>query len=87
MKVTNNNAVAVPNAMNTISFSIEGPGEIVATDNGDPADLVHFTSKERKAFFGLALVIVKSRRGTTGTIKVKATATGLHSAELEIKSK
>jgi predicted Zn finger-like uncharacterized protein len=52
----------VPRSMQPIHFEITGPGEIVATDNGDPTDMTAFPSLERKAFNGLALVIVRSRR-------------------------
>jgi beta-galactosidase len=77
----------VANAMNTIKFSVEGPGEIIATDNGDPSDLSSFSSHERKAFSGLALVIVRSIKGEAGSIKVFATSDGLQSAEVELTSK
>jgi hypothetical protein len=39
------------------------PGEIVATDNGDPTSFMSFASHEREAFNGLALVIVRARPG------------------------
>ena len=77
----------VPDARNKISFSIEGAGEIVATDNGDPADLVSFASKERTAYAGLALVIVKSIKGKAGTAKIKATAEGMKTGILIISAK
>jgi len=35
-------------------------GEIVATDNGDPTSFESFQAPERKAFNGLALVIVRA---------------------------
>ncbi|MEO2129480.1 MAG: beta-galactosidase GalB, partial [Christiangramia sp.] len=49
----------VPTAANLITFSVEGPAEIVATDNGDPTDMTAFPSKSRKAFSGKALVIIR----------------------------
>ena len=36
----------------------------MATDNGDPYDMVAFPSKERKAFSGMALAIVHAKSGT-----------------------
>ena len=77
----------VPDAGNKISFSIEGPGEILATDNGDPADLVSFASKDRAAYAGLALVIIKSIKGKAGAIKIKATAAGIKAGILTISAK
>lgn len=87
VSVTDKNGVIVPVANNNISFSIEGAGEIVATDNGDPANLVSFASKEREAYFGLVLVIVRSKAGVPGVIKVKVTAPGLTAAVVELKTK
>ncbi len=85
--VTDSKGVTVPDAANNIIFTIEGPGEIVATDNGDPADLVAFPSKERKAYSGLALVIVKGVKGRPGTIKITASAQGVSKKVLLINSK
>lgn len=80
--VVDSNGDRVPYASNEITFSVEGPGEIVATDNGDPIDLTVFPSTVRKAFNGYALAIVK---GTgSGEITVKATADGLDSAEVTV---
>ena len=42
-----------------LHFSVEGPGEIVATDSGDATDLEAFPSLSRKAFSGKALAIVR----------------------------
>jgi beta-galactosidase len=63
VRVVDSRGVPAPRANNDITFEIAGPGEIVATDNGDPADLRSFASTERKAFNGMALVIVRARRG------------------------
>ncbi|KAK4466259.1 glycoside hydrolase superfamily [Cladorrhinum samala] len=71
----------VPTAEPKVTFSIKGPGEIVSTDNGDPTDFVAFPSKERKAFRGLALAIVKAKAGGSGPITVTATAAGVKAAE------
>jgi len=68
-------------ATDEISFSVQGPGEVVATDNGDPTDYVAFPSKQRKAFAGLALAIVKARRGAVGQIVVTAEAKGLEGGQ------
>lgn len=81
------NGFTVPNATNTITFSVEGAGEIVATDNGDPAELNSFSSHERSAFAGMALVIVKGNKNQKGNIKITAKSEGLKSAEMVINSK
>jgi beta-galactosidase len=77
----------VPRSKNLIHFEVTGPGEIVATDNGDATDFAVFASKDRKAFNGLALVIVKAKRGQSGTIKVTAKSDGLAEASATITAK
>jgi beta-galactosidase len=66
-----------PRASNRIHFDIEGPGEIVATDNGDPTSFEPFQSHDRKAFNGLCLVIVRGKAGEPGKISLTAEADGL----------
>ena len=84
LMVEDKHGLIAPRANNTIHFEISGPGEIVATDNGDPTDLVSFPSRERKAFNGLCLTIVRSKAGQTGAIKLTAVADGLKSASMAI---
>jgi beta-galactosidase len=76
---------AVPRANNTVTFSVSGPGQIVATDNGDPTDMTAFPSLTRKAFNGFALAIVKAKGNSTGQVVVSATATGLAAAQVTIQ--
>ncbi|MFW6267573.1 MAG: hypothetical protein ACOC1E_00415 [Marinilabiliaceae bacterium] len=42
VRVLDKDGLVVPDASNKIKFSIEGPGEIGAADNGDPADMTEF---------------------------------------------
>ncbi|KFY08661.1 hypothetical protein V492_06018 [Pseudogymnoascus sp. VKM F-4246] len=76
----------VPTANNAIQFDVSGPGVIVATDNGFPADLTKFPSTKRNAFNGLALAIVRSEPGKSGHIKVSATG-DLKGAEVAVTAK
>lgn len=87
VKIKDMNGLTVPVANNQIEFSVEGPGEIVATDNGDPTNMIAFPSQTRKAFNGLCLVIVRSKAGAKGSITIKAKSAGLTSAHLTIISK
>ncbi|HKZ67840.1 MAG TPA: beta-galactosidase GalB [Chitinophagaceae bacterium] len=87
VKVADKNGLMVPDANNKVNFTIEGPGEMVATDNGDPANLESFASKQREAYFGLVLAIVRSEKGKPGAIKISASSEGLKMATVEIKSK
>jgi len=84
VKVQDNAGLTVPRTHPLIKFEVEGPGEIVATDNGDATSFVPFQSHEREAYNGLALVIVKAKKGTKGSFKVKASGKGIASGELNL---
>ncbi len=84
LRVVDSIGVLEPRADNPIRFEISGGGEIVSTDNGDPRDLTRFTSHERKAFNGLALVIVKAKPGYRGPITLTARSGGLESGQVVI---
>jgi beta-galactosidase len=77
----------VPTAKNDLVFKLEGPGEIVATDNGDATNMVSFKSKERVAFNGLCLVIVRAQPGKISELKLIATSKGLTDASIQIETK
>ena len=76
----------VPGADNLVRFAVEGAGRIAAVDNGNPASLEPFQAKERKAFSGLALLVVRSNRGVSGSIRVQAESAGLASAGAVLKA-
>lgn len=67
----------VPRANNHLKFSVSGPAEIVATDNGDATDLTSFQSLERKAYNGMALVVLRSAYQGTGKVVLTVKAKGL----------
>lgn len=87
VSITDKNGLVVPRSDNKIEFSIEGSGKIIATDNGDPTEMVAFPSQVRKAFNGLALVIVQSEQGKSGTITITAKSDGLEDGQVRINSK
>jgi beta-galactosidase len=84
--VADKNGLLVPRSMNHIRFSVTGPGEIVATDNGDATSFESFQAPEHNAFNGLALVIVRAKPGERGTIVLKAEAEGLQPASIKLRS-
>lgn len=86
VSVTDSGGHLVPRSAADLKFEITGPGEIIATDNGNPTDHTSFQSTERKAFNGLALVIVRAKPGETGEIRVRAISPNLESTETLIKS-
>ena len=72
MTVADKNGVIVPRANNRLQFTIKGPGEIVATDNGDPTNFEPSQAPEHNAFNGLCLVIVRANAGRAGHIEMMA---------------
>jgi beta-galactosidase len=83
--VEDKNGLPVPQASSAIHFQISGPGEIVATDNGNPTDLTSFQSHDRNAFNGLALAIVRCLH--SGTAILEASSPGLLPAQVNIKGR
>jgi len=65
---------------------VKGPGEIVATGNGDATSHVSFQSKELDAFNGLCLAIVRANAGESGKITLEAQSDGLAAGTVVIHS-
>ena len=85
IRIEDKNNLLVPRTSNQLNFSIEGPGRIVATDNGDAASHESFQAKSKKAFNGMCLVIVAAEKGATGEIILKVESKGLKSSFVIIK--
>ena len=84
VRVTDKAGLVVPRSSNRIKFEISGPGEIVAVDNGDATDLESFQSTNRRAYNGMALVIVRSIKGRSGKVILRATSDGLRGSTISI---
>jgi beta-galactosidase len=76
-----------PAADNLVTFHIAGAGAIQAVDNGNPATIESFHADKRKAFNGLALVIVRSKPGQPGNINLEAQSENLAGAKAVILTK
>jgi beta-galactosidase len=84
VRIEDKNKLLVPKSNNQLNFSIEGPGRIIATDNGDAASHELFQSKSKKAYNGLCLVIVAAEKGAAGAFTVKAESKGLKAATVKV---
>lgn len=73
-----------PNADNLVRFKIEGPGVIAGVGNGNPVSHEHFKARERKAFHGLCLAVIQSKR-ERGPVRLSAESEGLQAAEVLIQ--
>jgi beta-galactosidase len=83
VKVVDEKGTVVPDAQDLITFEVTGAGFIAGVDNGDPVSHESFKSNKRRAFHGLALLVVKSKTHA-GKIHVKGTSGGIQSAEIDI---
>ena len=75
-----------PNANNLVKFQINDEGVIAGVGNGNPISHEYFKASERKAFHGLAQVIIQST-DKAGEIKLDATSDGLKESGVVIKTK
>ena len=87
VRLTDKEGRTVPTACCPLKFEVEGAGELVATDNGDPISFTPFQSAEREAFNGLALAIVRVRKGAAGEIRVRVSGEGLEPAVLQLEAR
>jgi beta-galactosidase len=86
VEVTDGQGNRHPFARNLISFSVGGPGEIVAVGSADPMSTESFQKPERRTYLGVCQVILKAG-DRPGTIVLKALGEGLKPAEISIKTK
>lgn len=84
--IADKDGLMVPRSKNRVSFELSGPGEIIATDNGDATSFESFQAKERAAYNGLALVIIRTKPGEPGVITLRAKSDGLAAAETILTS-
>jgi beta-galactosidase len=75
----------VPTADQEVAFVVEGEGELIGLDNGDPQSHEEYKATRRKAFNGLALAIVQST-AKSGRIQVTASSSGMRSASITIST-
>jgi beta-galactosidase len=86
LTVADKDGLLVPRAKTRVTFEITGPGEIVATDNGDATSFESFQSPERSAYNGLALAIIRTKPGNPGPITLRAKSDNLTAATLTLTS-
>lgn len=84
--VQDSGGLTVPDAKVQVRFSVDGPGIIVATDNGDETDFDDFRNSVRRSFNGWVQAIVRPFPGVYGDIRVTAMSPGLSSANVVFKS-
>jgi beta-galactosidase len=83
VRVLDTEGVLCPNADMLVRFDLQGPGTLAAVGSGNPTSHEDFRARQRKAFHGLCLAIVKGSR-RPGVIRLRASADGLHCDAAEI---
>ncbi len=83
--VVDSKGCVVPRSKNHLKFSVSGPAEIVATDNGDATSLLPFQLSEREAYNGLALVILRGRYMEQGKVVLTVESKGLSKQKVVLK--
>jgi beta-galactosidase len=84
-KITDANGTELPRANDLISFTLSGPGEIAAVDNGDNSSHEPFQSTQRHAYNGECVAFVRAS-STSGEISLSASAPGLPPASIVIQA-
>jgi beta-galactosidase len=84
VRVADEEGLTIPRAHDLVKFTLDGPGEIVAVDNGDATSFEPCQASQRKAYNGLCLVSIRGKPGQPGRLTVKAAADGLTGATLKI---
>lgn len=84
VRIEDGQGTLCPGADNLIRFEVAGAGFVQAVANGNAATIEPFQAGQRRAFNGLALLIVRSKAGPGGKIQVTAAADGLEPGKTEI---
>ncbi|SDD02526.1 beta-galactosidase [Massilia sp. PDC64] len=87
VRIVDKDGLPAPRANDRVRFTVEGPADLVATDNGDATSFESFQAKDKAAFNGLVLGIVRTRPGAGGTITVRADGAGLQGAVVTLRSR
>jgi beta-galactosidase len=73
----------IPDSTTVVRFAATGPASIIAVDNGNMMDHDPYQATQRKLYLGNALALLRAT-GTSGQIKVTASADGVPSATLTL---
>jgi beta-galactosidase len=72
----------VQTAQGEVTFTVEGPAEIVGVVNGDINSDEMLVGNKRSLFNGTCTVILRSKRGEKGVVTVTASAPGMKSVKI-----
>jgi len=84
VKIEDENSIFCPLADNKVEFKVTGPATIAAVGNGNAASTEPFQANYRKAFNGLCLLVIKSKKDEAGEITIEASSSGLKSKSITL---
>jgi beta-galactosidase len=87
VEVVDSEGRPVPTANLPVEFELTGPGDIIGLGNGDPDSDEPEKGNRRSLFNGLAQVILRSKRNTSGDLTLTARAAGFRTSTIQIKLK
>jgi beta-galactosidase len=83
--ITDTKGIRIPRANELVSFSVSGPGEITAVDNGDNTSHEPFQATFRHAYGGECVAFVRAT-DRPGKIKLTASAEGLAGNSISLRA-
>ncbi len=83
VEIVDRDGLPSPTAEDEIAFEVKGAGRIVGVDNGRPDSHESFQANRRKAFNGLALVLLQST-GRPGDMVLSASGASLQGANVSV---
>jgi beta-galactosidase len=84
--VVDSTGVLDPHSNHLVNYQLDGPGKIRVIDNGDPADQTPYGSASKQVRKGKQLLVLQAG-SEPGDLIVHASADGLRSSKVKIKSK
>lgn len=87
VRIEDKDGAFCPLADNKVDFKTIGPASRAAVDNGNAASTEPFQANYRKAFNGLCLLVIKSKKGVAGEVKLEASSPGLKASVIAVVTK
>jgi len=75
----------VPDASDTVTFTVNGAGEVAGVGNGDPSSHEPDKASQRQAFQGRCVVLIRAKEAP-GRITLQATAPGLRPMKMTLEA-
>jgi len=85
VEVVDGKGTLCPLADNLIRFKVQGPAEIAGVGNGNPMSYEPFQANYRKLFYGKAMLILRTKEGQLGKVRVTAESDSLSAAKITVQ--